>query len=241
MEGAPGTCSGYASRYWDCCKPHCGWQANVPPRMHPVSSCSSDNESWEDNYTIQSSCDGGDAHTCFGLVPFAVSNALSYGFAATSEGDVCGRCYQLDFTSGRVAGKRMVVQAINLGYDVAGNQFDLLIPGGGLGLKNACANQWNVLPRQLGEQYGGFLKSCQLKYGTDDVSVLKSCVADYCDTVFGTNGLTELHAGCEWFLTWYDIADNPEVLFKEVVCPAELIEMTGMNRAPLHDINHSCD
>jgi hypothetical protein len=50
------------------------------------------------------------------------------------------------FTSGPVAGKKMVVQATNTGGDLGENHFDLLIPGGGVGIFNGCPAQygsWN--------------------------------------------------------------------------------------------------
>jgi hypothetical protein len=170
-----------------------------------------------------------------------VSEDLAYGYAATSSGDICGRCYQLDFTSGRVSGKTMIVQALNIGYDVAGHQFDLLIPGGGVGAYNACGIQWGVSNGDLGAQYGGFLTACQQQYGYNDVPVLRTCVADRCTSVFGSRGLTELEAGCNWFVTWFDVADNPTLSYKEVSCPSELTSRSGMNRVPLNDVNHSCD
>jgi hypothetical protein len=36
----------------------------------------------------------------------------------------------------------MIVQATNVGADVGEGQFDLAIPGGGVGLFNACTKQW---------------------------------------------------------------------------------------------------
>lgn len=40
---------------------------------------------------------------------------------------------RLDFTSGPVTGKSMIVQVTNTGNDLGDNQFDLAIPGGGQG------------------------------------------------------------------------------------------------------------
>jgi hypothetical protein len=36
----------------------------------------------------------------------------------------------------------MIVQATNIGGDVGAGQFDLAIPGGGVGIYNACSAQW---------------------------------------------------------------------------------------------------
>jgi hypothetical protein len=116
------------------------------------------------DYNTVSSCDGGDAHMCSDQSPWVVSEDLAYGFAAVaaggSESDTCCSCYQyvsrrdlkfselsdqilrLTFTSTSIAGKKMIVQATNVGADVGEGQFDLAIPGGGVGLFNACTQQW---------------------------------------------------------------------------------------------------
>lgn len=76
----------------------------------------------------------------------AISSTLSYGYAAVKlagkqESDWCCACYELTFTSGPVAGKKMVVQATNTGGDLGDNHFDLAIPGGGVGQFNGCTSQ----------------------------------------------------------------------------------------------------
>lgn len=90
---------------------------------------------------------------------------MAYGFAAASivgstEGGWCCACYELTFTSGPVAGKKMVVQITNTGDDLGPegkkqNHFDLLMPGGGVGLFNGCAPQWNAPSEGWGVRYGG--------------------------------------------------------------------------------------
>ncbi|PCK08859.1 MAG: endoglucanase [Alteromonadaceae bacterium] len=251
--GAPGSCDGYATRFWDCCKPHCGWSGNVPSAMDAMESCSSNNIPLPSR-DVGSSCDnGGDAHTCFDLAPFAVSDTLSYGYAATSNGDVCGRCFQIDFTgsshnspgdpgSAALLGKTMIVQAINIGFDVGGGQFDIMVPGGGVGAFNACSDQWNVSDSELGAQFGGFLAACKQDLGFNaSHTAYKSCVTQRCDNVFGSRGLTELYEGCLWFADWFESADNPALKYKEVACPIELNSGTGMNRSVLNDISASCN
>ncbi|MDH5670995.1 MAG: hypothetical protein OEZ06_02540 [Myxococcales bacterium] len=37
-----------------------------------------------------------------------------------------------------------------------------------------------------------------------------------CDSVFGARGLTELQAGCYWFVDWFQAADNPSLVYHEV-------------------------
>lgn len=255
-EGLPpivNGCNGYATRFWDCCKPHCGWKGNVPASMNPLTSCNQADQSLGGNYDAQSSCNGGEAYTCHGLAPWAVNSKVAYGYAATSNGDVCGRCYQIDFTgtshnggedpgSASLVGKSMIVQAINVGYDVGGGQFDLLVPGGGVGAFNACSAQWGVSPNELGKQYGGFLGTCKDQLGYDaGQAAYKSCVAQRCQSVFVNKGLDELAAGCQWFVDWLGAADNPNIVYKEVQCPQALIDHSGMNRTPLNDIKSGCN
>ncbi|MFZ5896929.1 MAG: cellulose binding domain-containing protein [Myxococcota bacterium] len=244
-------CSGYATRFWDCCKPHCGWSGNVPSGVNPMNSCSANDQTLS-GYGQASSCNGGSAFTCYSLAPYAVNSQLAYGYAATSNGDVCGRCYQLQFDgrshnagndpgSAALAGKTMIVQAINVGFDVSGGQFDLLVPGGGVGAFNACSTQWGVSNSELGVQYGGFLAACKQQLGYNaSLAQYKSCVASRCQSVFGSRGLTELQAGCQWFVDWFQAADNPSLKYKEVACPSALSSGTGMNRSSRNDISNAC-
>jgi len=246
------TCNGYATRYWDCCKGHCAWTGNVPALVTPLPSCGVNNAPLT-NASAGSACDSGNAHMCWGQAPFTVSDKLAYGYAATSGGDVCGRCYQLEFTgqshnapgdpgSAALAGKVMIVQATNIGYDVSGGQFDILVPGGGVGAFNACAAQWGVSNAELGAQYGGLLAACKQELGYNaSLAQYKACLTNRCDSVFGSRGLTELQQACNWYANWFEAADNPALKFKEVACPAELISRSGMNRGVLNDIKNTCN
>jgi hypothetical protein len=231
-------CNGRTTRYWDCCKPHCGVRGNVSSAFAPLTTCTKQDGALG-NFDTQSACQGGTAFMCSGNAPWAVSNTLSFGYAASkSFNDVCGRCYQLQFTgqssngaidpgSAAIAGKTMVVQLTNVGNDVAAGQFDLLIPGGGVGIFNACSNQWGG--GDLGAQYGGFLATCKQQLGGAAHDALKNCVMQKCTSVFGAKGLTKLEAGCKWFVDWFQVADNPTIQYKEVACPQEL-KSRGMNR-----------
>ena len=231
---------GFATRYWDCCKPHCGWTGNVTGSP-ALATCNKSDGSWGSNFNEQSACQGGGAFMCQGNAPWSVSNSLAFGYAAVSaRGDICGKCYQLQFTgsshnsgndpgSAALAGKTMVVQATNTGGDVGAGQFDLLIPGGGVGQFNACSNQWGVGSSELGATYGGFLATCKQQMGAGNHAGVKSCVMQRCTSVFGARGLTKLEAGCRWFVEWFQVADNPALVYKEVACPQEL-KSRGMNR-----------
>ncbi|MBN2341910.1 MAG: hypothetical protein JXX29_23665 [Deltaproteobacteria bacterium] len=230
---------GWASRYWDCCKPHCGWTGNTGNAGGTLQSCDqSDQYLWD--YSAQIACAGGNAYVCFNLTPWSVSDSLSYGFVATAAElgqATCGKCYQFDFVgasshaggdagSTALTGKHMIVQAINIGYDVNGNQFDLMVPGGGVGAFNACSSQWSS--SDLGQQYGGWLSTCKSQGGSLDQ--IKSCVLNYCTQTFNESFEAELLDACQWFVDWYEAADNPAIHWAEVPCPSALVNLTGMQQ-----------
>ena len=162
--------------------------------------------------------------------------ARNAAYAAVSKGsDFCGKCYQLQFTGGShnssvdagskaLLGKTMIVQAINNG-GVGGDQFDLLVPGGGVGLLDACSKQWGST--DLGEQYGGFFLACQ-KSNNFDYEKSKACAKAKCDSVFANK--PELRTGCEWFTGWFGAPDNPALTYKEVTCPDAITQNSGLKR-----------
>lgn len=215
----------WASRYWDCCKPACGWRGNIKGG-DPVKSCDEQNQSLGSNYDARNACEsGGTAYMCWNGAPWAVSDTLSYGFAAASGANYqCGRCFQLQFTGGghngnnagvqSLSSKTIIVQVINNG-GVADDQFDLLIPGGGVGLLNACSKQWGT--SDLGAQYGGFLAGCNGG---------KDCVRQKCTQLFADK--PDLMAGCEWFLGWFNAADNPNVIYRQIACPQAITQRSGL-------------
>ncbi len=236
---------GYATRYWDCCKAHCSWSGNVYNGMQPAPSCSKTNAKQTGQPNIQSACTqatNSAAYMCWDNVPFAVNDNLAYGFAAVpATGDICGRCYELTFTgegfygpnpgSSAIRGKQMIVQATNIGYDVADKQFDIAIPGGGVGLFDACTFQWGVGTGELGATYGGFMTACQQSLGYNaPLSSYQSCVSNKCTSVFRNRGLNTLYDGCMWYVNWMKVADNPVHTYKEVSCPSQLTAITGMRR-----------
>jgi hypothetical protein len=167
-----------------------------------------------------------------------VCDTLSYGYAATSSLS-CGQCYQLQFTgpssnssgdqgSQNLAGKTMIVQAINNG-GVQSNQFDIMIPGGGVGANNACtANgaQWGS-SADVGATYGGLLTEC--KQASADYNTYKSCVTQKCATLFASSAMSDLLAGCSWFVDWYEAADDPALTYTEVACPSAITSRSGLH------------
>lgn len=199
-QGLPPVVNGQkakTTRYWDCCKPHCGWHSNM--KMCDI------NGSPINDRNAKSGCEGGPAFQCMDYAPIEVNSKVSYGWAAFNNGGTqCGDCFQLDF-QGALSGKQMIVQVINIG-DGGTNAFDLLIPGGGVGALNGCSRQWNNAP--LGVQYGGFRATCGANEG---------CIRNMCQQAFGNRA--DLMRGCNWYLEWFNMADNPEVMFAKVQCP----------------------
>ncbi len=123
------------TRYWDCCKPSCGWKGKADVSA-PVESCS-----WDDkpiDVTAGTGCNGGSAFQCSDQQPWAVNDTFAYGFAgafilpALTHGGIeaswCCACYQLDFTSAPLIGKTLVIQASNTAYDIiTTNRFTLAV------------------------------------------------------------------------------------------------------------------
>ncbi|MCJ1245963.1 hypothetical protein MMC30_003167 [Trapelia coarctata] len=199
--------SGTTTRYWDCCKPSCAW--NELDRLgisSPVKTCDI-NDKPLDSYNVQSGCAGGGAYMCSDQTPWEVTPDLAYGFAAVSTTkNACCQCYQLTFTSGPVAGKKMIVQATNTGGDVAGTQFDLAIPGGGMGANDGCSKSWGSTPVVWGAKFGGA--------PTNECASMPS----------------RLQPGCNFRWGWLNGADNPTVDWKEVSCPAAITAKSGCVR-----------
>lgn len=221
--------SGWATRYWDCCKPHCAWPDKGGLKAHACDA--SGNKISDDGAT--SMCNGGNAGTCKSQIPMIVSDKLAFAYAAVpgSAGGECGKCFALEFTgTGKyetkanhqaMKGKTLVVIASNIGYDVAEGQFDIMIPGGGYGAFNGCANKmgWG----DQGAQYGGLLSKCEDEVGYDGdlLTKRKQCLAKKCEASFSTDPVAK--QGCMFLATWYEAAGNPNHNFKEVECPQELI------------------
>lgn len=220
--------SGWATRYWDCCKPHCAW-----PDKGGLKATACDargNKISDDGAT--SMCDGGNSGTCVSQIPMIVNDNLAYAFAAVpgSAGGQCGSCFALEFTgTGKyetkanhqaLKGKTLVVMASNIGYDVAEGQFDIMIPGGGYGIFNGCANKmgWG----SQGAQYGGLLSECESEVGYDGdlLTLRKNCLVKKCNASFSTDAVAK--EGCLFLANWMQAAGNPNHTFKQVECPAAL-------------------
>jgi len=198
---------GFATRYWDCCQTHCG--------QSDGHRCSQDGTSRTGD--TNSACNGGGSYACYDEAPHAVNDCLSYGYIAKANPN-CGGCYRIQFTgegkdnandpgSKLIKGKQMIVKVSNTGGDVASNQFDLMVPGGGVGQFNACSKEWGT--SDLGAQYGGFFTQCTGAY-----SAKKQCARDACMKL--PSGVRD---GCIWFIDWLQAADNPKFTSQATDCP----------------------
>ena len=260
--------TGWSSRYWDACKPHCSWLSSVDTSseesyqagMTVARNCNINDvevpaftlghevqQYWMGYEGTNSACvneNAGGTYTCTDMAPIQVNENLSYGYVAGS-GNLhkygCGKCYHLQYNGGNHAndvkethkalkGKHLVVMVSNIGYDVEDGQFDMMVPGGGVGAFNALSTQIGVPPSGLGANGGGFLSECQSQLGWDNtVEAYQSCVIEKCESVF--QGWPNLLRGCKWYAEWYMAADNPTFNWEEVECPQYLIDhyMTTFN------------
>lgn len=217
---------GFASRYWDCCKPHCSW----PEHAHGNYSkqCTNKGTKESTDWGGGSICSGGGLMTCTSQIPIIVNDSLAYAFAAVpaADGGSCGKCYALKFDGkGKYETKKnhqvlknkiLVVMATNIGGDVQQGQFDVMIPGGGVGLFNGCSSMgWG----NQGKQYGGLL-SDGCEGDSKGYTARKDCLAEKCEKAFANDAKAK--EGCMFLATWMEAAGNPTHEYKEVECPAGL-------------------
>lgn len=198
--------AGKTTRYWDCNKASGSWP-NKAPVTSPVRSCA------VNGVTVLSPSNL-NSFMCNNLQPWVVDANFSYGFAAAElvgklESDTSCACYALQFNSGPVTGQTFVAQVISSTALVAGvqNRFDLLIPGGGVGLLNGCQSQWGAPSDGWGARWGGV---------TSAAECLKLPA--------------QLQPGCNWRFSWFKNADNPTATFRRVRCPNEIVDKSGCRR-----------
>jgi hypothetical protein len=151
---------------------------------------------------------------------------MAFAFAAVpaANGGSCGKCFQLTFTgeghynstnanTRKLKGKKLIIMATNIGGDVAQGQFDIMIPGGGVGMFNGCSSMgWG----SQGEQYGGLLSECE-KESNYSAGKYASCLTEKCNKSFSND--SEAKQGCLFLATWMHAAGNPEHNYVEVECP----------------------
>ena len=215
LEYLPGgrSGSGTTTRYWDCCKPSCGWPKNgidsagTSRITSPVLACNAQNEHLSSD-GVESGCNGGSAFMCIDQTPMIINKDLAYGFAAVKFSDdqstFCCSCFELTFPS--LGGKRMIVQLTNTG-GMEKNNFDIAIPGGGLGEKDGCSNQFGGY--NGGDRWGGIKEDKANCEYLNDPDMIK---------------------GCQFRWDWMGGSSNPTVEYKEVKCPAEIVARTGCDR-----------
>eukprot|EP00755_Sulcionema_specki_P006522 Sspe_Gene.35721::Locus_17285_Transcript_1_1_Confidence_1.000_Length_853::g.35721::m.35721 len=210
------------TRYWDCCKPSCAWPSNANKGgtrvTKPVNTCAKDGSVLGDqdanNICAGGGSGAGPAYTCTNQQPWKVSDTVAYGFAAANL--ECSVCYELDFTSTSLAGrKRMVLQVTNSGSDLGAVHFDIMLPGGGFGIFNGCAgDEAPNGPAQFSEPTGNW----GARYG--GLSSESQC-----------SGLPKaLQAGCHFRFGWFENADNPTAKVRRVRCPDSLVALSGSRR-----------
>ncbi|KAJ8982535.1 hypothetical protein NQ317_018576, partial [Molorchus minor] len=208
-DGLSGT--GTTTRYWDCCKATCSWEGNTGS-TNVIASCAADGTTVIDDNTQSGCVDGGTAYMCNNQQPLVINETLSYGFAAASfDGAVdlsaCCACVVFTFQDDDLANKQMVVQITNTGTDALdGNQFDIQIPGGGVGLNTlGCSTQWGTDVSGWGEQYGGVDTK-------DDCSALP----------------IDLQPGCQWRFDWMLGDSNPRSNSSRSNVPARLLQSVAV-------------
>jgi len=149
------------------------------------------------------------------------------GTYGTSDGmRGIGACFRLTVDT---MDKNLIVQSVNTGSDVSGNQFDLQVGAGGAGAYNNCAGKaGSMFPGSTdvwGRQYGGPDSSSQctdlpqftqqpdkMKAAGDDLQ--KLCQYSFDKKCRGEGG------------------SNPTLVDAvRVKCPPELVEMTGIQRS----------
>ena len=107
----------------------------------------------------------------------------------------------------------MIVQIVNIG-NIGANHFDILIPGGGVGvMQQGCPTQFPG--KDLGATNGGFGITCNYD---------ANCIRQKCEAAFSGDMLK----GCLWYADWFGASDNPNVKFGKVDCPQALRDRSGM-------------
>ena len=231
------TGSGWATRYWDCCKPHCSVQDNT---SYHSRQCTNKGKTESTDWGAGSACGGGPMMACTSQIPFTIDGCDDMGFAfaavPASDGGSCGKCYQLTFTgngkyvenaggtkgdqnTNAIKGKKLIIMTTNIGGDVQQGQFDIMIPGGGVGMYNGCSSMgWG----NMGKQYGGLLSDCEEEVGYQGNLLKKrtECLTSKCNSVFSNDN--EAKQGCLFLANFMQAAGNPMHNYVEVECPEVL-------------------
>lgn len=178
--------------------------------MVPVASCAADGKT-RLSPSARSGCDDnpqGVSYMCTNQQPWVINKTFAMGFAAASftggvDTNLCCACFELTF-GGDLVGKKMILQNTNTGGDLGKNQFDIAIPGGGVGIfTRGCHTQWNAPWNGWGDQYGG-------------VHSAEEC----------TQLPKDLQPGCLFRFEFMENVSNPPIHFEQVECPKEIVAKT---------------
>jgi len=227
-EGYVSDGSGVTTRYWDSCKPSCATANAGGSTNGTAMTCDVRGVKLTDPNARNSCESGGTGYACANWFPWAINDSLAYGFATSRTNGHCGKCFLLQFSdngelgnSGDIKNKKMVIMVSNIGGDVSGAQFALMIPGGGGTTQvNAFSNQISQNGGgnpYFGQQSGGFRAAC----GND-----VSCIREKCTATFGVSNsgvLGDFMKGCDWYIDWFKISNNPRFNYKDINCPPSLV------------------
>ncbi|KAF3920756.1 Endoglucanase-5 [Dactylellina cionopaga] len=202
--------------YYDCCKPACAWH-NVGDDFiaTPLQVCDKDDKLITDNPEGAASyCDGGPASACTAQQPWAVNDTFSYGYASIfiagdEVKDWCCSCYELEFTTTSIQGKKMVIQAINVNFNEdQANFFSLTVPG--------QADWAGKCSQRFGGDFGTFFG----KGNSGGVQTPAQC----------SMVPESVRPSCEWRYSWYEDVFGPNITFRRVECPTSLTDKSGCTR-----------
>ena len=234
------------TRFWDCCKPSCGWKEKGPVDQ-PVLSCGIDNKPIDIN--AGTGCNGGAAYLCSDQQPWAINDTFSYGFAGAfimrdlTGGQVeeawCCACYQLDFTSDPLRGKSMIIQASNTAYDITtSNRFSLAVSGTPQTWFSSLIRSRCLVATPLHTMLVPASMALTRRYLVPKMqaSIRKKIAKDY-PSLYGkaVNGVSTgtrmqlsprkcAYSEMSPYLMWYSTN------FKRVACPSELTSITKCTR-----------
>ncbi|KAE8219064.1 hypothetical protein CF319_g7173 [Tilletia indica] len=207
--------SGPLTMYWDCCKPSAAWQ-NAADVWAPAWSCARDGVTRLRDFNAQSVCGGGPAYTCTNYQPFSIGH-VGYVFSARSSNGhantrdyLCG-CYRI--TTNEQPGLVLITQVLNEGGGLSDGQFDLQVPGGGVGDFNGCVAEYNSPPDGWGQRNGG-------------IKTVNECA----------QLPASLHPGCFWRFKTFDSRKGLQTTksVDRVKCPRALTRISNCVRHDDH-------
>ena len=199
----------------DCCKPSCVWNRGQGIERTPLNAAcdAKGNKLGFHARETPNACEHGGAGVimCPDQVPFfdAAEDAWMGFVAAQDRGstDDCCDCYEL-----RVDGfsKRLIVQITNHGH--VHGLFDLLVPGGGFGDYEGCAQIFPRASSVAQARYGGMHR------------------AQDCEIVFG--GFPADVAACRWMFESGIYPTRPPQCNAQFPCSGSILSWEQVRRLP---------